>query len=179
MLVAGHDTDPEWAALDLCAQAEHGADSPLVLVAVEEHVLDAVPPPTETAAAARPSVTDAPFALIAVPDLSDAADLANAFAPEHLQLFEEDAALLAERITTAGCVFAGRYGATAFGDYVAGSNHVLPTGGAGRFSARSAQPPSAAGSRPSSLRRRGGRAGAAHVTLSPAPRASRSTPSRR
>ena len=42
--------------------------------------------------------------------------------------------LLAERVTTAGCVFAGRYGATAFGDYVAGSNHVLPTGGAGRFS---------------------------------------------
>ena len=85
------------------------------------------------AAAVRPGVTDAPFALLQVPDLSDAADLANAFAPEHLQLFEEDAALLAERITSAGCVFAGRYGATAFGDYVAGSNHVLPTGGAGRF----------------------------------------------
>jgi histidinol dehydrogenase len=133
MLIAGHDTDPEWAALDLCAQAEHGADSPLVLVAVEEHVLDAVAAATESAAAARPEVADAPFALIAVPDLSDAADLANSFAPEHLELFEEDAALLAERITTAGCVFAGRYGATAFGDYVAGSNHVLPTGGAGRF----------------------------------------------
>lgn len=133
MLVAGHDTDPEWAALDLCAQAEHGADSPLVLVAVENHILDAVAAATEIAAAARPEVADAPFALLAVPDLSDAADLANAFAPEHLQLFEEDAALLAERITTAGCVFAGRYGATAFGDYVSGSNHVLPTGGAGRF----------------------------------------------
>jgi histidinol dehydrogenase len=133
MLVAGHDTDPEWAALDLCAQAEHGADSPLVLVAVEDHILDAVAAATEIAAAARPEVADAPFALLAVPDLSDAADLANAFAPEHLQLFEEDAALLAERITTAGCVFAGRYGATAFGDYVSGSNHVLPTGGAGRF----------------------------------------------
>ncbi len=134
MVVAGHDTDPEWAALDLCAQAEHGADSPLLVAAVEEHVLDAVLEATERAAAARPSVSDAPLALIAVPDLSDAADLANAFAPEHLQLFEEDAALLAERIHTAGCVFAGRYGATAFGDYAAGSNHVLPTGGAGRFS---------------------------------------------
>jgi histidinol dehydrogenase len=134
MVVAGHDTDPEWAALDLCAQAEHGADSPLLLAAVEEHVLDAVREATERAAAERPTVADAPFALIAVPDLSDAADLANAFAPEHLQLFEEDAALLAERIRTAGCVFAGRYGATAFGDYAAGSNHVLPTGGAGRFS---------------------------------------------
>jgi len=134
MVVAGHDTNPEWAALDLCAQAEHGADSPLLVTAVEEHVLDAVLEATERAAAARPSVTDAPLAVIAVPDLSDAADLANAFAPEHLQLFEEDAALLADRITTAGCVFAGRYGATAFGDYAAGSNHVLPTGGAGRFS---------------------------------------------
>jgi histidinol dehydrogenase len=134
MVVAGHDTDPEWAALDLCAQAEHGEDSPLVLVAVEEHILDAVAAATEAEAAARPSVADAPLALIAVPDLSDAADLANAFAPEHLQLFEEDAARLAERITSAGCVFAGRYAATAFGDYVAGSNHVLPTGGAGRFS---------------------------------------------
>jgi histidinol dehydrogenase len=134
MVIAGHDTDPEWAALDLCAQAEHGADSPLVLVAVEDHVLEAVAAATESAAAARPGVADAPFALLQVPDLSDAADLANAFAPEHLELFEEDAALLAERITSAGCVFAGRYGATAFGDYVAGSNHVLPTGGAGRFS---------------------------------------------
>jgi histidinol dehydrogenase len=133
MLIAGHDTDPEWAALDLCAQAEHGADSPLLVAAVEEHVLDAVREATERAAAARPTVNDAPLALIAVPDLSDAADLANAFAPEHLQLFEEDAALLAERVRTAGCVFAGRYGGTAFGDYAAGSNHVLPTGAAGRF----------------------------------------------
>ncbi|MBW8059993.1 MAG: histidinol dehydrogenase, partial [Solirubrobacterales bacterium] len=55
-------------------------------------------------------------------------------APEHLELLEEDAARLAGRVTTAGCVFAGRHAATAFGDYAAGSNHVLPTGGAGRFS---------------------------------------------
>ena len=133
-MVAGHDTDPEWAAVDLCAQAEHGGDSPLLVVAVEEQVLEAVAAATEEAAAARPSVADAPLALLAVPDLGDAADFANAFAPEHLQLFDEDAALLAERVFAAGCVFAGRFGATAFGDYVAGSNHVLPTGGAGRFS---------------------------------------------
>jgi len=134
MVVAGHDTDPEWVALDLCAQAEHGAESPLLAVAVEEQVLDSVAAATEAAAAARPGIGDAPLALVLVPDLSDAIDLANAYAPEHLELFEEDAALLADRVTTAGCVFAGRYGATAFGDYVAGSNHVLPTGGAGRFS---------------------------------------------
>lgn len=134
MLVAGDGTDPEWAALDLCAQAEHGAEGPLVAVAVEEALLEAVAAATERVAAERPGIGDAPLALVQVPDLSDAIDLANAFAPEHLELFEEDAALLAERVTTAGCVFAGRFGATAFGDYVAGSNHVLPTGGAGRFS---------------------------------------------
>jgi histidinol dehydrogenase len=134
MLVAGDGTDPEWAALDLCAQAEHGGDGALLVAAVEEEVLDAVALATERVAAERSGVGDAPLALIQVPDLSDAIDLANAFAPEHLELFEEDAALLAERVTTAGCVFAGRYAATAFGDYAAGSNHVLPTGGAARFS---------------------------------------------
>jgi len=134
MVVAGHDTNPEWVALDLCAQAEHGGDSPLLAVAVEEAVLGAVAATTERAAADRPGVEAAPLALVQVPDLSDAIDLANAFAPEHLELLEEDAALLADRVTTAGCVFAGRFGATAFGDYAVGSNHVLPTGGAGRFS---------------------------------------------
>jgi histidinol dehydrogenase len=134
MLVAGHDTDPEWAALDLCAQAEHGGEGPLIVVAAEEAVLGALAAATERLAAERPGVGEAPLALVHVPDLSDAIDLANAFAPEHLELLEEDAALLADRVTTAGCVFAGRHSATAFGDYAAGSNHVLPTGGAGRFS---------------------------------------------
>jgi histidinol dehydrogenase len=134
MVVVGHDTDAEWAALDLCAQAEHGGEGALLAAGVEEAVLDAVADAAERAAAERPGVGDAPLALVQVPDLSDAIDLANAFAPEHLQLMEQDAVLLADRVTTAGCVFAGRYGATAFGDYVAGSNHVLPTGGAGRFS---------------------------------------------
>jgi histidinol dehydrogenase len=133
MVIAGHDTEPEWAALDLCAQAEHG-DGALLVAAVEEHVLDAVAAATERLAALRPGVSPAaPLALVHVPDSTDAADLCNAFAPEHVEIFEEDAALLAERITTAGCVFAGRWGATAFGDYAAGSNHVLPTGGSGRF----------------------------------------------
>jgi histidinol dehydrogenase len=134
MLVAGHDTDPEWAALDLCAQAEHGAESPLAAVAVEEHVLDAIAAATEQLAASRPSVADASLALVQVPEVEAAIALANAYAPEHLELLEEDAGLMADRAMTAGCVFAGRFGATAFGDYVAGSNHVLPTGGAGRFS---------------------------------------------
>jgi len=134
MVIAGHDSDPSWAALDLCAQAEHGAEGPLLAAAVEDAMLDSLAAATESAAAERPGVGDAPLALVRVPDTSDAIDLANAYAPEHLELLEEDAVLLADRVVTAGCVFAGRYSATAFGDYVAGSNHVLPTGGAGRFS---------------------------------------------
>jgi histidinol dehydrogenase len=134
MVIAGHDADPEWIALDLCAQAEHGDDSPLIVAAVEERVLDAVEATTERVAASRPSVGEAPLALVQVPDAEAAIELANAYAPEHLELMEEDASLLADRVRTAGCVFVGRDGATAFGDYAAGSNHVLPTGGAGRFS---------------------------------------------
>lgn len=134
MVIAGHDADAEWIALDLCAQGEHGDDSPLIVAAVEEHVLDAVEAATERAVVTRPSAANGSLALVQVPDAEAAVELANAYAPEHLELFEEDAVLLADRVTTAGCVFTGRYGATAFGDYVAGSNHVLPTGGAGRFS---------------------------------------------
>jgi histidinol dehydrogenase len=134
MTVVGHDANVEWAALDLCAQAEHGGEGPLVAVAVEEAVLKALVTAAERVAGERSGVGDAPLALVQVPDSSDAIDLANAFAPEHLELMEEDASLLADRVTTAGCVFVGRHSATAFGDYVAGSNHVLPTGGAGRFS---------------------------------------------
>ena len=133
MLIAGHDTELEWAALDLCAQAEHGADSPLIAASVEEAVLDGLEEQVEAMAAQRPSVADAPLALVHLPDLSDAVDLANAYAPEHLQLISEDAYALAAKVQSAGCVFVGRSSATAFGDYAAGSNHVLPTGGAGRF----------------------------------------------
>ena len=134
MVVVGPETNIEWAAFDLCAQAEHGFDSPLVAVAVNGEVLERLSAIVDDIAETRPSVADAQLGLVEVPSLDSAIELANAYAPEHLELFEEDAALLAERARTAGCVFVGRYGATAFGDYVAGSNHVLPTGGAGRFS---------------------------------------------
>jgi histidinol dehydrogenase len=134
MLIAGHDTELEWAALDLCAQAEHGADSPLIASAVEEAVLDGLQREVERIGAERPSVADASLAIVHVPDLADSVALANAYAPEHLQLMSEDAYALAAQVQTAGCVFVGRASGTAFGDYAAGSNHVLPTGGSGRFS---------------------------------------------
>lgn len=134
MLIAGADTDPEWAALDLCAQAEHGADGPLIAVAIDAAVIDAIAAAAERLSAERSGLGESPLALVQVADTRAAIDLANAFAPEHLELLDEEAATLAGRARTAGCVFVGPYSATAFGDYIAGSNHVLPTGGAGRFS---------------------------------------------
>ncbi len=133
MVVLGQGTNLSWAALDLCAQAEHGAEGPLIAAAVEKDVLDELRAEVERVAAEK-GIGEVRLALVEVPVLDDALGLANAFAPEHLELLVESAATLAERVTTAGCVFAGPYSATAFGDYVAGSNHVLPTGGAGRFS---------------------------------------------
>jgi histidinol dehydrogenase len=133
MVVAGDTANAEWIALDLCAQAEHGSDGLLVAAAVETVILDAIEEAVKRVAAERDIAQDAPLALIAVPDTVAAVQLANAIAPEHLELLTEDASLLANAATTAGCVFIGEGGATAFGDYAAGSNHILPTGGAGRF----------------------------------------------
>lgn len=134
MVVAGGGADPEWAAIDLCAQAEHGGEGLLVVCAVEEATLKDVVTSTERLAGERPGVGDSPLALVSTPTARDAIELANAIAPEHLELFDEEAATLSGHVRTAGCVFVGPWSATAFGDYVAGSDHVLPTGGAGRFS---------------------------------------------
>jgi histidinol dehydrogenase len=134
MVVVDDATDLTWAALDLCAQAEHGDETPLVAAATDAVLLDRLARETERAAASRSGVWNAPLALVHVPDVDSALDLANCFAPEHLELLVDDARDLAAKARTAGCVFAGSHSATAFGDYVAGSNHVLPTGGAGSFS---------------------------------------------
>jgi histidinol dehydrogenase len=96
-------------------------------------ILDAIADSVKRVAAERGIGEDAALALVAVPDTVAAVQLANALAPEHLELVTEDATLLGNAVRTAGCVFVGPHSATAFGDYAAGSNHVLPTGGAGRF----------------------------------------------
>jgi len=134
MVVVDQTSNLRWAALDLCAQAEHGAESPLVAVSAEEDVLKRLAEETERAAASRSDMPEAPLALVKAPDMESAIELANAFVPEHLELMVKDAAVHAEKVKTAGCVFAGNHSATAFGDYAAGSNHVLPTAGAGKFS---------------------------------------------
>ncbi len=133
MVIAGDTANADWIGLDLCAQAEHGPDGLFVGAAVETVILDAIERSVERIAAERGIADDAALALVALPETEAGVDLANAVAPEHLEIVTEDAELLAGRVTTAGCVFVGERGATAFGDYAAGSNHVLPTGGAGRF----------------------------------------------
>jgi len=81
----------------------------------------------------RPTVGEAVFAIVEVSSAREAIALANALAPEHLQLIGSELEALAPMIRSAGCVFVGVDSGTAFGDYVAGSNHVLPTAGAARF----------------------------------------------
>ena len=133
VVVADSTADPEQVALDLLAQGEHGDDSPLIVLSPDDALLDAIAARAATLASDRPTVADAPLALVAVPAVADALALADAYAPEHLELAFEGAGADAARDRVAGCVFVGPGGATAFGDYAAGSNHVLPTGAAARF----------------------------------------------
>jgi histidinol dehydrogenase len=133
MVVADGTASVEAVALDLCAQAEHGASSLLAVASPDVALLDAIAERVEEIAGHRPTVADAPLALVATPGLELALDLADAFAPEHLELAFASADEAVARSRIAGCVFVGPGGATAFGDYAAGSNHVLPTGGAARF----------------------------------------------
>jgi histidinol dehydrogenase len=126
---------PREVALDLLAQAEHGPDGVLVAISARPEALDAVASELESLAPERATVKDAEISLVDAPDLSAAIELADALAPEHLELALEiaDERLASDRV--AGAVFFGPGGAVAFGDYAAGSNHVLPTGGAARFGA--------------------------------------------
>lgn len=132
MAILDETVDPELAALDLCAQAEHGEESLLVAVATSEEALDRLEAEVNRVAAEEATVFDCRLATVVAPNAEVAVDLANEFAPEHLQLMDEGSAALAGRVRTAGCVFLGANSATAFGDYIAGSNHILPTDGTGR-----------------------------------------------
>ncbi len=133
VVVAGGAAEANWIALDLCAQAEHGDDSPLVVISIDPALLDRIGELVAELAAERPSVADAPLALVQAPGHELALSLADAIAPEHLELAFAGADRSAAASRVAGAVFVGNGGATAFGDYAAGSNHVLPTGGAARF----------------------------------------------
>jgi len=132
LVIAGADVEEpvvRMAALDMLAQAEHGAGSLVVGVACARRVADALAAELETQLAEQ----QATLVVAEATDAPQALELANAFAPEHLQLIGSDVQALASRVRSAGCVFVGPAAGTAFGDYVAGSNHVLPTSGAARF----------------------------------------------
>jgi histidinol dehydrogenase len=116
-IIASAGADPEPLKLDLMAQAEHGEGSLVVAVSDDDDLLAALDVGVTVRAA----------------DLDAALAFAEALAPEHLQLAGEAAEALAPRVRSAGCLFVGIESGTAFGDYVAGSNHTLPTDGAARF----------------------------------------------
>ncbi|HEX9811899.1 MAG TPA: histidinol dehydrogenase [Burkholderiales bacterium] len=133
-------TNPDWVAMDLFAQAEHGPDSQSMLVTWAEgyarRVGDAIErllDKMERRDVIAQSLASR-GALITVRDVDEAVALANRIAPEHLELSVEDPLDLVPRIRHAGAIFLGRHTAEALGDYCAGPNHVLPTSGTARFS---------------------------------------------
>jgi len=121
------------AALDMLAQGEHGAGSLVVGVSPSAEVCERLAGELEALIAERPTVGEAAFVVLEAASPRAAIALANAFAAEHLQLIGAEVEALAPMVQAAGCLFVGAESATAFGDYVVGSNHILPTGGAARF----------------------------------------------
>jgi histidinol dehydrogenase len=128
VILADPDAEAEPLALDLLAQAEHGPGTLTIGISTGEGLLDQLGHRIDAA-----PVSGAIAALVQTVDAAQALELAQAFAPEHLQLVGATSETLAPRATHAGCVFVGPDAGTAFGDYIAGSNHILPTNGAARF----------------------------------------------
>jgi histidinol dehydrogenase len=147
VVVAAAEAQPTWVAADLLAQEEHGSGASAVLVAETESFCRAVSSAVAQLRAGRPDGDDGSpevpssvgglhaFFAAAGEDFEDlAAALVNAYAPEHLELHMADPRGFLAKVDSAGAVFLGALTPTAFGDYLAGTNHVLPTGGASRFS---------------------------------------------
>ena len=140
LILADRHGNPDWIAADLLAQAEHDASAQAILItdsaALAEQVERAVA--AQVAALPRGKVACASWrdngAVIVVPGLEQALTLVDALAPEHVEIVAADAERLAKGIRNAGAIFLGPHTPEAIGDYVAGSNHVLPTARAARFS---------------------------------------------
>jgi histidinol dehydrogenase len=140
LILAGKDSNPDWIAADLLAQAEHDSAAQSILMTDDASLADAV----EKAVAVqlttlpRAAVASASWrdfgAIIVVERLDDAVPLVDALAPEHLEIETADAERLAGKIRNAGAIFLGAHTPEAIGDYVSGSNHVLPTARSARFS---------------------------------------------
>jgi histidinol dehydrogenase len=139
-IIADHTADPEFVAADLIAQAEHDPLAACLLITTDPELADRVDKalaPQVAAARHRERVQAAlagQSATVLVADLNAALAVCDAWAPEHLEVQTENAAELARRVRNAGAIFVGPYAPVSLGDYLAGSNHVLPTGGTARHS---------------------------------------------
>jgi histidinol dehydrogenase len=143
MVIADGSADVEFAAADLLAQAEHGSGrEKIYLVATSPRLIERIVAEVErqleglSRAKKTRVVLRNGFLAIVVRSLGEAADVANRVAPEHLELLVRDGAIagLVKAVTTAGAIMIGNLTPTVLGDFAAGPSHVLPTGGAGRFS---------------------------------------------
>jgi len=140
LIIADRDANPEWIAADLLAQAEHDTAAQSILITDDAALAGAVEQAVEGQLKTLPrgAVAAASWrdfgAVILVGALEDAVALTDAIAPEHLEIETHDPEPLAAKIRNAGAIFLGSHTPEAIGDYVAGSNHVLPTARSARFS---------------------------------------------
>ena len=140
LILADKSGNPDWIAADLLAQAEHDANAQSILITDDDALASAVEKSVESQLKTLPraKVASASWrdfgAIIKVNKLDDAIPLVDAVAPEHLEIESHDAEALAARIRNAGAIFLGAHTPEAIGDYVGGSNHVLPTARSARFS---------------------------------------------
>lgn len=140
VIIADESADPRFIAADLLSQAEHGADSAAVLLTNSRELAEKTATEVERGIAERSarremkttSIKERSYAII-FENLSDAVEFSNEYAPEHLEICTRDPENLFGKITSAGSVFLGHYAPVALGDYFSGTNHVLPTNGAGKF----------------------------------------------
>ncbi|KUO55791.1 MAG: histidinol dehydrogenase [Sphingomonadales bacterium BRH_c42] len=139
LVIADANNDPQWIAADLLSQAEHDPSAQAILITDDAEFAGAVERSVEAELSALPTQEvaraswDAHGVIIVVPDLDHAAGLANRLAAEHVELAVAEPESLLHAIRHAGSVFLGRMTPEAVGDYVAGPNHVLPTGRRARF----------------------------------------------
>lgn len=140
LILADQSGNPAWIAADLLAQAEHDTAAQSILITDDLALAKAVEAEVKRQLEALPrrAIASASWrdygAIILVPRLADAVPLADRLAPEHLEIIAEDAETLSDAIRNAGAIFLGAYTPEAVGDYVGGSNHVLPTARSARFS---------------------------------------------
>lgn len=141
LVITDTTTDPKWIAWDLLSQAEHSEDACAVLVDLSEDHARKVCEEIEKdiysgrgRSAIKKASIDNHFSVLIASSIDEAIEFSNAYAPEHMQLVVDDPLPWVNKIRNVGSLFLGRYSPVAAGDYFSGTNHVLPTGGAARFS---------------------------------------------